>query len=234
MKDLPRLRDERGSALEHALLGAGSSPVASDETRAKTMAALGLAGSATLLAGAAAASGPLTSLAKLGWAKLIVGVSVVGAAAAVPAGLYYARHHAPAHLAQAAAVRDVAASTVAVATPVVAVPSEDPAEARPTAAAVAPHPARAKATLVHELAALDAARATLVAGDARSALALLDIYDDRFPRGNLELEAEVLRIDALSKSGRRGAARQRAEAFLRRHPQSVLAARVRADAHLGD
>jgi hypothetical protein len=233
MKDLPRLRDERGSALEHALLGAGSSPVASDETRAKTMAALGLAGSATLIAGAAAA-GPVTTLAKLGWAKLLLGVSIVGAAAAVPAGYYYARHQAaavaaPAHRVAAVAEREVAAPIAAA--PAIAIAPE-PA-ARP-AAALSAHPVRAKGTLVHELAALDAARATLVGGDARSALALLDIYDDRFPHGNLELEAEVLRIDALAKSGRREAARQRAQAFLRRHPQSVLAARVRADAHLAD
>ena len=44
--------------------------------------------------------------------------------------------------------------------------------------------------------------------------------------------AEVLRIDALAKVGRKDVARQRAEAFLRHHPNSVLATRVRA--HLAD
>ena len=52
------------------------------------------------------------------------------------------------------------------------------------------------------------------------------------PAGGCRLEAEVLRIDALAKVGRKDAARQRAEAFLRRHPNSVLATRVRA--HVAD
>jgi hypothetical protein len=52
------------------------------------------------------------------------------------------------------------------------------------------------------------------------------------PRRPLQLEAEVLRIDALAKIGRKDAARQHAEAFLRRHPNSVLATRVRA--HVAD
>jgi hypothetical protein len=41
------------------------------------------------------------------------------------------------------------------------------------------------------------------------------------------LEAEVLRIDALAKAGDRQAAKKRAEAFLKRHPKSLLASRVR-------
>jgi outer membrane protein assembly factor BamD (BamD/ComL family) len=92
----------------------------------------------------------------------------------------------------------------------------------------------ARGTLTHELAALDAARARLDAGDARNALALLDIYSESFPNGRLALEAEVLRIDALARSGQGAAARQHASAFLRRHPTSVLASRVRAEAHLGE
>lgn len=239
MKELSRLRDERGSALAHALLGAGASPVASAETRAKTLAALGLAGSATLIAGAAAAGPAATSLLKLGWAKVLMGVSLAAAVTAVPVGYYYVRHHsgapAPARPTYQPSNHDSAAAAAPLASgaaPVVSEPAARPA-AHETAAA-GPRLSRSKATLAHELAALDAARATLAADDPRSALALLDIYDDRFPHGRLELEAEVLRIDALAKSGRREAARQRAEAFLRRNPQSVFAARVRSDAHLGD
>jgi hypothetical protein len=43
----------------------------------------------------------------------------------------------------------------------------------------------------------------------------------------LKLEAEVLRIDALARSGRLAQAQTRAASFLARHPNSVLAARVR-------
>ena len=58
-----RLRDESASALERALLDAGRSYRSSGTARAKTMAALGVAGSATLLAGTAQAV-PLATLAK--------------------------------------------------------------------------------------------------------------------------------------------------------------------------
>jgi hypothetical protein len=36
-----------------------------------------------------------------------------------------------------------------------------------------------------------------------------------------------LRIDALSRAGETGTAKKRAEAFVKRHPKSVLAPRVR-------
>ena len=75
-------------------------------------------------------------------------------------------------------------------------------------------------------------RSRLARGDAEGALTQLDAYARGYPRGRLELEADVLRIDALDQSGRTVAARERAEAFLRRHPHSLLAARVRA--RLGD
>jgi outer membrane protein assembly factor BamD (BamD/ComL family) len=86
--------------------------------------------------------------------------------------------------------------------------------------------------LTAELNALDHVRLSLANGDARLALAELEAYDRGFPRGRLQIEAEVLRIDALAKTGRKDAARQRAEAFLRHYPNSVLATRVRA--HLAD
>jgi hypothetical protein len=239
-----RLRREKGSALEHALLSAGAATDGAADRRAKTLAALGLAGSAALTAGTASAASvsSLSAAAKIGWAKLALGVSLVGAVTAVPVGYYYTHRPAPA----VRALRPVAAPVVAarVAAPPAA-PAEQPAEiapqdetkdetpsrlphARPAARAVE------RGTLTHELAALDAARAKLADGDAKSALALLDIYGESFPHGRLALEAEVLRIDALAKSGQRQAARQRANAFLRRHPTSVLASRVRAQALPGE
>jgi TolA-binding protein len=100
--------------------------------------------------------------------------------------------------------------------------------AAPTLSAVAPRSEQKSAPLSAELSALDAARSSLVAGDPTTALSALDAYSRKFPRGRLSLEAEVLRIDALAKSGQTAAARQRASAFIRRHPDSVLATRVRA------
>jgi hypothetical protein len=236
VSDPVRLRREKGSALEHALLSAGAATDGSADRRAKTLAALGLAGSTALAAGTASAAS-LSSVAKLGWAKLALGVSLVGAVTAVPVGYYFVHRpmpvaHAPrlvtapqvvAHAAPAAAVADDAAEVATA--PEIAV---RPRAARPAARAALP------GTLTHELAALDAARAKLADGDAKSALALLDIYGETFPRGGLALEAEVLRIDALAKSGQREAARRRANAFLRLHPTSVLASRVRAEARSGE
>jgi hypothetical protein len=85
----------------------------------------------------------------------------------------------------------------------------------------------ATVTLTQELAALDAARSALARGNAQGALFLLDAYDQTCPQGRLELEGEVLRIDALAKNGQTNSARRHAEAFLRRHPTSVLASRAR-------
>ncbi len=221
-----RLRHELGTALEHALLSAGASGVSSDETRTKTMAALGLASSATLLAGIAAGSlGPAAKAGMAGWAKLLVGVSALSAATAVPVGYLYVQQQ------KAAAAMEVAVSRRAPARPVAA----SVEIVRPIAAPVAPVVPRStrpslapRGALTKELAALDGARTSLVAGDARGALAALDTYNQTYPSGQLELEAEVLRIEAVAKSGRAELARDRGHAFLRRYPQSVFTERVRA------
>jgi outer membrane protein assembly factor BamD (BamD/ComL family) len=92
--------------------------------------------------------------------------------------------------------------------------------------------AGSSADLSAELGAIDKARSALAGGDASGALSQLDAYSRTYPRGRLALEAEVLRIDALARSGQRDAARKRAELFVRRHPNSVLKARVQA--YLGE
>ena len=244
MREPSRLRDETSSALERALLDAGTSYRSPASARAKTLGALGLAGSATILAGATQAA-PLSAFAKVTWTKLLATISVVGVAAAVPVGYYAwhrhagAGHAAPVHapvvaLAQAA---EPAVPEEAPAGPAVAAPALEPAPAptlAPTAGSLT-HRAEAgpsTVTLAGELSSIDGARAMLARGDGEGALARLDAYSRGYPRGRLELEAEVLRIDALDQSGRTNLARERAEAFLRRHPRSVLAARVRA--RLGD
>jgi hypothetical protein len=79
-----------------------------------------------------------------------------------------------------------------------------------------------------EIAALDAARAALRAHQPANALAALDSYAQRFPRGMLMPEASVVRIEALIARGDRGQAGQLGRAFLAAHPASPLAVRVRA------
>ena len=150
---------------------------------------------------------------------MLLGVSLVGAVTAVPVGYYALRHQsAPA---DAPAHRSTASTPVAP-DPVVVPAVEDTPQARAARAA----------TLSEELGRIDRARLALASGDARRALEQLEGYDCVFPAGRLQIEAEVMRIDALAKLGRKDVARQRAEAFLRRHPNSVLATRVRA--HVAD
>jgi hypothetical protein len=206
---------ESSSPLERSLLKAGRSSAGSPQMRAKVLAGLGLAAGSTALLTGSAAAASVSTVAKLTWGKLLLGVSLAGVVSAVPIGYYALRQPAPP--VDAPAHRAIASTPIA------------PETSAPEAAQA---PANRQATLSDELGALDRARLALAGGDARRALDELDTYDRRFPAGRLQLEAEVLRIDALAKVGRKDAARQHAEAFLRRHPNSVLTTRVRA--HVGD
>jgi hypothetical protein len=218
--DPSRLLQEQGetevSSLERSLLSAGRSRAGSPHMRAKVLAGLGLAAGSTALLTGTAVAASVSTAAKLTWGKLLLGVSLVGAVTAVPVGYYALRQSSP--LIDEPAHRAIAST-----------PMSTPAG---SSALPAPSEATRAATLTDELGALDHARLALAGGDARRALDELDAYDRRFPSGRLQLEAEVLRIDAFAKVGRKDAARQHAEAFLRRHPNSVLTTRVRA--HLGD
>jgi hypothetical protein len=218
----PRLLDETSSPVERALLEAGTSYRPSAALHAKTLAAVGIAGTAALADVARA------TLSNSGWSKWITSLSVMGATAAIPVGYYVLRERPQAALVQQSAPRVPALSARAV---TVETPPAAPTPTEPTPLPVNPKPeprspARS-ATLAEEVDAVDAARSALARGDARSALSVLDAYARAYPRGRLALEAEVLRIHALDKSGQFDSARRRAELFLRHHPKSVLASRVR-------
>jgi hypothetical protein len=225
MNELRRLLDESESDTERALLHAGRSYRSGRETRAKTLAALGIAGSTAVVVASTSAAASLP-FAKLTGAKLLIAVSAVGAVSLAPVA-YHELHK------DRAPVATVSARTALAARPVAPVlPAPLAVEAPIVAATLTtsrPSPRAADpVSLAQELAALDAARATLARGDAQGAMLLLDGYAKTCPQGRLRLEAELLRIDALAKSGQTQAARRRAELFLRRHPSSVLAARARS------
>ncbi|HEY5088582.1 MAG TPA: hypothetical protein VIK30_01360, partial [Polyangia bacterium] len=196
MREPSRLREETSSALERALLEAGTSYRSPASARAKTLGALGLAGSATILAGATQAA-PLSAFAKMTWTKLLATISVVGVAAAVPVGYYawhrhaVAGHAAPAH-APAVALAQAAEPPAPEEAPA------GPAPASTVATAVAPAPdvgvgvgslahspemRPSTVTLARELSSIDAARALLAQGDGEGALARLDAYARVYPRG---------------------------------------------------
>jgi len=244
-----RLLSKPESELERALLEAGRSYTASGSTRATTLLALGLTAVAPSAAPAATATGKTLSKAAL--SKVAISVLLVGAVA-LPVWRYLGQHASSTPVAPrtvaAAAVPALTASPAEVPkAPSNAAPVES-ATLDPSRAEAAEPPASASARggrtvrselkptsappLTAELAALDAARTSLGHGDPAGALAALDGYARDFPRGRLKIEAEVLRIGALAKSGQTDAARKRAEAFLRHHPDSVLASRVRSYAGL--
>jgi hypothetical protein len=126
-------------------------------------------------------------------------------------------------------------ASVAMAAPVnTAQPSPAPAavvEPAPAASLAVPSESKARASTTSQLreesVAVLQARAALRSGDAARSLALLEQARLRFPRGALGQEREALTIQALARSGARAAARQRADAFLRAHPQSPYVVDVR-------
>jgi hypothetical protein len=104
----------------------------------------------------------------------------------------------------------------------------------PTAAPKTPPPSSpspapsAKAGLAEETAVINSIQSALTAGDAAAALKRIDGYERVFPGGLLSIEAEVLRITALSVRGPRGELEWRARRFLALYPGSPYAGRVRS------
>jgi TolA-binding protein len=101
----------------------------------------------------------------------------------------------------------------------------------PAAAVPAPHALKASSAptdINGEIAAIAQARSELDKGNARAGLAALDRYQQDYPHGALAPEATVLRIEALLESGDRARAKSLGEAFLKAHPKSPHAQRVRS------
>jgi hypothetical protein len=94
----------------------------------------------------------------------------------------------------------------------------DPAPASPTIGS---------SDLREESLALLSARNVLRTGDARGALVKLDDLRGRFPNGRLAEEREALTIEALADAGQTARASDLAAAFVRTHPLSPLANRIR-------
>lgn len=107
--------------------------------------------------------------------------------------------------------------------------SEDPSAARePVPRDMSDAPAGASpSALAAEAALLQAAQTALAAGDVVAALQQLERHAREFPGGVLAPERAALRVVALCAGGREKEGRAAAASFLRAHPGSVLAGRVR-------
>jgi hypothetical protein len=86
---------------------------------------------------------------------------------------------------------------------------------------------KAKTSLADELDHITRATSALNREQPQVALAILGDYQKRFPQPQLGLEVEVLRIEALAKSGNQAEAQNRANRFIARYPNSALVARVK-------
>lgn len=104
--------------------------------------------------------------------------------------------------------------------------SEPPSSTRPSAEVAAPDSptstAREEATRVAQ------ARDLLRRGNGAAALTTLVLLDRELRGGLLIQERQALRVEALVALGRMGEAREAADAFLRRYPESPHAGRVRS------
>jgi TolA-binding protein len=230
MSDPEKPTMERDTDPGAELLRAARSYRLSEETRKRAFAAAGIGVGVTAAAtGKAVAEGTLAGAKTLWW---VVG----GLTGVVIAGTGYLLF-APESGAPASGVPSatVAAPMAAPAAPPATAPVE---AATPPEASSAPDELQAPAVvsvprssalpdLQAEVAALDAARQALAQGDGARSLALINAYQQKFPRGSLGIEASVLRIDALQRAGRNAEAKQRARAFVRRFPKSPQAERVR-------
>lgn len=81
--------------------------------------------------------------------------------------------------------------------------------------------------LGEELAILAQARRALQNGDPGQALSVLDRHGGDLKAGQLRLEAEVLRLEALAELGATREVSRRAQQFIDQNPNSPLADRVR-------
>jgi hypothetical protein len=235
MDEPERMLDQNGSSLEKALLQEGRAYRGPQNLRAHTFVALGLAGTAGL-----ATSGVLARLATKIWTtKGLLAVTTATLLGVVPVAYLVLHQDAKPVVApppSVAAVPQPAPEPIAESPPAVGAESLPPPSTIAPAAVPERSSARVSATRANsalraELAALDAVRSSLTNDDSVGALSFLDAYFRTYPRGRLHLEAEVLRIDAVAKGGRMNAAKQYAQEFLRRHPNSLLAPRVQSYAN---
>ena len=206
MSDPERLIQD-GDDLVQAMLRAGASDGPSEASRQKVAAGLGL--------GTATQAGPWSTATLLKWlgSTLVVLGLVAGAVQLLRP------EHAPAS-SQAQTTKQTV--LVPPATSSEPTPAESLATAPPTAVAASPVE-HAPPKVVRR-----PSRAPTVVERATKTASTLDGYDARFPGGLLVPEATVVRIEALVGKGDKAAARRLADVFLRTHPGSPLAARVRS------
>lgn len=229
MTDLKRLIDEVDGNLARAVLSSGRSHSPNPARKKQVLTALGVGLVITT-------TNKLSFAALSTWQKVMFvgGVACVGAGGAMTYTHWLAQPDvvaAPA-VAQPVAISaqdeversprqeqatpraDVSTSPTSAAPPIVRQPSNTrlPSE---------------RSSVKAELALLEQVRSSLRQGNPSAALQTLSRYGQRHPRGNMRLEAEVLRVESLAAAGRTSEAARLAERVLAGNPKSVVAGRLR-------
>lgn len=233
--------------IEEQLRRAGRDVSLSPAAQARLLAALGISAGVTAAGEAAASAG---FVAKLLASKGILAAASVVSMGAIGAGVYFTQRtqatesvsdrppisrpseavHAPMPASDTTETeREGAATDAVVATQQTPVSVDKPATQPRTN--VRKPSADVHAGLRDELALVEAVSRATKAGNGALALSQSLEYKRRFPRGKLALEAQVLHIEALALAGNRSEASRLAQSFLKRYPDSPVAARIRRFAH---
>jgi hypothetical protein len=231
--DVPKriVDDPSADSVARALIEDARVETAGPGGKARTLAALGLAGGA----GLASTSTAFAGLKMLGAGVLAVGVVASGAWLMTredPPAPVHAGGSVMAPPPVAPSVSDVAPAIESARTPDVAPRSDAPrivpkSAPRAPAAPAASTSSAAPSRLAEEARSLEVARRALEGHQARPALAALDRYERDFPRGELRPEATALRVEALAASGEESSAQALGRQFLSRYPGHPAVPRVR-------
>lgn len=236
MKDPQRLLDDGATELELMLLRAGDAEGPSLAARRLAASSLGISAAITTTAASGAAAAGAQSLVP---AATVFAAKwwVIGALVSVGAGVSYvsltAGEVAPRPVASVAPVAlappPTSSSPVASAEGPILRPESQLSAVPERAPVTAPHGGPATPVGIQEQVSLiDRARSAAASGQVGATLAALDEYHRRFPRGVLQQEAAMLRIEAMLARGDKATATRLGKRFLEQYPRSALAARVRS------
>ncbi len=234
--DVPKriVDDPAADSVARALIEDARVETAGPGGKARTLAALGLAGGA----GLASTSTAFAGVKMLGAGVLAVGVVVAGAWMMTredpPAPVHASSPSiiAPPPVAPSVSDGTPAGESESARTPDVAPRSDAPrivpkSTPRAPVAPAASTSSAAPSRLAEEARSLEVARRALEGHQARSALTALDRYERDFPRGELRPEATALRVEALAASGDESSAQALGRQFLSQYPGHPAVPRVR-------
>lgn len=225
--ELRRWSEEGASTSELELLASARAEKPSSASRTRIASALGVGAALTTTTTAAATSGGISLAAKVGSAVVLVGATTFG--------VFQISREKPVD--PPAVVAAPPPAPVAVVESPTPRPSSEPAVVAPPGESSKPEvrprsfASSAPSTgdnLGKELAALERARKALAGDSPDKALAELDKYGKRFPKGELASERTVLQVQALLARGKRDEAVALANQFAAAHPDSPYSKRVLA------